>query len=85
MVGCWRPVLSGPTSSLTGFVSWTMPAYLDTRARKQKMGMAQAGADLEGGVRAGAEAEATLRLGLLSALARLAKHSAAQQRGLAQT
>ena len=47
-------------------------------------GMAQAEADLEEGVKEGAEAEATLRLGLPSASARLARHSAAQQRGLAQ-
>ena len=46
--------------------------------------MAQAEADSEEGVKAGAEAEVTLRLGLLSALARLARHNAAQQRGLAQ-
>ena len=50
----------------------------------QQVGMAQAEADLEEGVKAGAEAEATLRRGLLSASARLAKHSVAQQRGLAQ-
>ena len=43
--------------------------------------MAQAEADSEEGVKAGAEAEATLRLGLPSASARLARHSAAQQRG----
>ena len=46
--------------------------------------MAQAEADSQEGVKAGAEAEATLRLGLPSASARLARHSAAQQRGLAQ-
>ena len=47
--------------------------------------MVQAEADLGAGGKAGAEAEALSRLGLLSALARRAKHSAAQQRGLAQT
>ena len=50
----------------------------------QQVGVAQAEADSEEGVKAGAEAEATLRLGLPSASARLARHSAAQQRGLAQ-
>ena len=44
----------------------------------------QAEADSEEGVKAGAEAEATLRLCLPSASARLARHSAEQQRGLAQ-
>ena len=50
----------------------------------QQVGTVQAEAGSEEGVKAGAEAEATLRLCLPSATARLARHSAEQQRGLAQ-